>query len=280
MTGCRVAACNSQYTRRTFADFIETQKKLGVRDIEFIAQVPHFWCDHIEREETAPLIETLGGAGIKIAAFTPKLYRYSIYAPLGSLQREYTISYMKNAMEAARSMASPLFCVENGGACFDIAKDELWNNCSRTLAELCRLASDIGVNAAIGTAQPEDSPILTTLAELARMKNEIGCEKCGVILDVRLISVSGESISEWFDAFGDDIALVRFTDGNYNGYRPWGEGCLPCGRFLDDIAKGGYGGVLSQYRRGERETRDPAGSDERNYRYLMERLNVNEHYQA
>ncbi|MDR3354363.1 MAG: hypothetical protein LBO21_04945, partial [Synergistaceae bacterium] len=75
-----------------------------------------------------------------------------------------------------------------------------------------------------------------------------------------------------FGSFGDDIVLVRFVDGNYNGYRPWGEGCLPCEKFAGQIAGSGYRGVLSQYRRGEFEVSDPAGADARNYRYLAERV--------
>jgi protein FrlC len=131
-----------------------------------------------------------------------------------------------------------------------------------------------GVLLAVGVASRADSPILTTLPELARMKDEIGHRNFRIILDTQMASIAGETIAEWFDSFGDDIALVRFVDGNYNGYRPWGEGCLPCGKFAEHIVRSGYKGVLSQYRKGEFEVSDPSGADTRNYRYLTERVNV------
>jgi protein FrlC len=270
--GFRIAACNAQYTRLPFSAFLETQKKLGVSDIEFIAQVPHLWCDHIACEDEAGIASALKAAGIEIAAFTPRLYRYSAYAARSSRQRACTMAYMREAVKIASSLSAPVFCIENGGACFDAPHEELWANCREMLAELCDMAGEAGLIPAIGAASPDDSPILTTAAELERMKDEIGHKKCGVILDTWLASMAGETIGEWFRAFGSDVVLVRFADGNYNGYRPWGEGCLPCGRFLEQIERGGYNGVLSQRRKGETEVSNPAAADERNHRYLSQRL--------
>ena len=271
---CRIAACNAQYLRRPFSEFVETQRQLGIRQMEFVAQVPHLWCDDIACEDESRAASLLRDAGIGVAAFTPRIYRYSICAEPGSQQAIATYAYFANTIKIAAKLHAPVFCAETGGGAFDVPADVLWDRARKTLSAFCAMAEEAGVLLAVGSAAREDSPILTTLSELARMKREIGHESFRIVLDTQTASLAGETIPEWFDSFGDDISLVRFVDGNYNGYRPWGEGCLTCGKFAEQIALSGYKGVLSQYRKGDYDVSDPVGADARNYRYLAERLIV------
>jgi protein FrlC len=278
MAECRIAACNAQYIRRPFSEFVETQRRLGIRQMEFVAQVPHLWCDHVVCEDESRVASLIREADIGIAAFTPRIYRYSICARPKSQQARSTISYFSNTIKIAARLRSPIFCVESGGGQFDVPADELWKRAGEMLSIICAMTEKEGILLAVGAASKTDSPVLTTLSELARMKNEIGHKNFKVILDTQMASIAGETIPEWFDRFGDDIALVRFVDGNYNGYRPWGEGCLPCGKFAEQIVRSGYKGVLSQYRKGEFDVSCPIEADMRNYRYLVERVNVRGDY--
>jgi protein FrlC len=257
-----------------FSKFVETQRQLEIRQMEFVAQVPHLWCDNIACEDESHVASLLRDAGIGIAAFTPRIYRFSICAEPGSPQAQATYAYFSNTIKIAARLHAPVFCAEAGGGQFDAPTDELWDRARKTLSALCAAAEEAGVLLAAGSTAREDSPILTTLPELSRMKREIGHGSFRIILDTQTASLAGETIPEWFDSFGDDIALVRFVDGNYNGYRPWGEGCLPCGKFAEQIAQSGYKGVLSQYRKGGCEVSDPVGADVRNYRYLAERVSA------
>jgi sugar phosphate isomerase/epimerase len=265
-----VAGCNSQYARVPFEFFAAWQAKLGIKTTEFIAQVPHLWCDHLFCESTLALGETLRKNGLSVAAFTPRLYRYSVYADWGGEQRNATDRYFKNAMRAACELRAPLFCVENGGACFDMSGEALFERCADMLAELCDFAKPLGLNVAFGIACEGDSPILLRGEELKRLSDELSRENFRIILDTRTISVIGEKIEDWFEIFGRQIALVRFTDGNYNGCRVWGEGCLPCSFLMKKIILCGYGGVWSQYRRGESEAEAPDEADCRNIAYLRD----------
>ena len=43
-----------------------------------------------------------------------------------------------------------------------------------------------------------------------------------------------------------------FADGNYHGWRAWGEGCLPMDRWLEQLEAAGYRGELSLLVPGER----------------------------
>lgn len=272
MTMERIAASNAQYIRYPFDAFVEEQRKCGIRQMEFVAQVPHLWCDHIECEDSSRIVDSLKGADMRLVAFSPKSYRYSVCAKVESKQGEATLAYFRNAMKIAKRLHSPVFCVEISGGCFDVPREILWRHCRKMLQELCETAETLDVFLATGIASPENSSILLSLAELRQMKHEVGSQHHKIILDTHVMSLVGEEIPQWFDAFGADIALVRFIDGNYKGPRVWGEGCLPCAGFFKQIVSEGYKGVFSQYRKGENDIGNPFEADERNYRYLLEQL--------
>lgn len=64
----------------------------------------------------------------------------------------------------------------------------------------------------------------------------------GVCLDTNVMSACGDTIPDWFDRLGDRTGLVRLCDGNYHGWRAWGEGVLPMERYLcqlNEVAMGG-----------------------------------------
>ena len=93
-----------------------------------------------------------------------------------------------------------------------------------------------------------------------------------VYLDTEVISLRGETISGWFDTLGEDIRLVRFTDGNYNGYRIWGRGCLPCRKYLNQLDESGYAGPLALTVPGERYIDDPVSAMKENIQVLRQNM--------
>jgi len=96
-------------------------------------------------------------------------------------------------------------------------------------------------------------------------------------LDTEVISLCGETIKEWFDTLGEDIRMVRFVDGNYNGYRVWGTGCLPCGKYLKELTTCGYEGALSLNIPGERYVEEPEKAMMENIRFVRETVRQVQH---
>ena len=46
-------------------------------------------------------------------------------------------------------------------------------------------------------------------------------------------------------AVGEHTGLVRLCDGNYHGWRAWGEGVLPMERYRAELEAAGYAGPVS-----------------------------------
>ena len=62
----------------------------------------------------------------------------------------------------------------------------------------------------------------------------------GVCLDTNVMSANGDTVADWLSLFPGRIGLVRLCDGNWHGWRAWGDGVLPVDRYLCQLTEGGY----------------------------------------
>lgn len=256
-----IAGCNYQYIRFPFGDFLRAQKELGITKIDLAGVAPHIWCDHISPLQTAAIKKALKQEGLDVIAFSPKAYRYSLCADPDSMQERATLAYYRNCMAAAADLDCRTMVVSSEGGCFDQPYERLWENCRQMLKTLCGDAEMQGIQILISSLPAEETPILTSLFEVEKMIEQVASPALGVMVDVNVISMFGETISQWFERLEEKIKLVRFTDGNYNGYRAWGEGCLPCERFLQELQKNNYSGFFSLQMPGERYMENPFEAD-------------------
>ncbi|MEA4988959.1 MAG: TIM barrel protein [Anaerovorax sp.] len=263
-----IAGSNHSYIHFPFHDFAAAQKEFGIKKIDLVGAAPHLWCDHLERIKTEVIQKELEAFDLRVSVFTPKVYRYSICAEKESKQAMATIDYYKNCIEAAETLQCGIVSITAEGGCTDLPYNILWDNCCSMLKELSDFAQQKKIVLVLSTVSKEDSSILTHLDEVENMISEVHSESLCAMLDVNVISICGETITQWFEHLGDKIKLVRFVDGNYNGYRVWGDGCLPCEKFLSELVQVGYQGILSLQVPGERYVEDPFSADRRNQKTL------------
>ena len=122
--------------------------------------------------------------------------------------------------------------------------------------------------------------MLVDLEQIKKVKDLCGHRALKVFTDTEVISVEGETLSDWLDAFGRDIKMIRMSDGNYNGYRIWGRGDLPIDRYIQIIDRHNYGGLISLQIPGEKYCENPEEAliDNRKYFYdHMKRLKNGSH---
>ena len=118
---------------------------------------------------------------------------------------------------------------------------------------------------AMGAETPliAEAPVLNTARELEAMLHRLRRPGLGVCLDTNVMSACGDTIPDWFDRLGDRTGLVRLCDGNWHGWRAWGDGVLPVDRYLCQLTEGGYQGDFSLYLPGERYIDSPTYPDEK-----------------
>lgn len=262
------AGSNIQYIRFPFRDFVAAQKDLGISRIDLSGAVPHLWCDHLSPVQTEEIKNLLEDAAMEVTAFSPRAYRYSICSEPETVQAYATLNYYRNCINAAVSLGCETVVLSLEGGCFDQSRDRLWNNAVHMLETICGIAEQQGVTILLPSLSKELSPILTSLKEVEKMTAQVNSDALAVMLDVHGISMEGETISQWFEQLSEKIKLVRFTDGNYNGCRIWGDGCLPCERLLTELEDIRYNGIFSLQIPGEKYIDAPYNADKKNLRSL------------
>ncbi|MEG2420059.1 MAG: sugar phosphate isomerase/epimerase family protein [Oscillospiraceae bacterium] len=269
----RLLGSNSQYSRYPLGEFVSAMGRLGFSRLDFVPQTPHIFCHDACLESPVRLRSILDRAGLTVRAVTPPPYRYSITAPQG-VQQAATLAYYKNCITLARSLGSPYLVLGAAGACWDLPAEALTENAVRLLRSLAAEASAQSVTLllcpVLGKNAPllAQSPVLGTARECAALCDAVSSPHLQIAVDTHVISVNGETLSQWFQLLGPRISLVRLTDGNYHGYRPLGAGCLPTDRYLAELDALGYRGDLSLLLPGEGYLDAPSVPDQRSLEAL------------
>ncbi len=111
-----------------------------------------------------------------------------------------------------------------------------WARSSEALAEIADHARQAGVRCLLEPLQRVESNIVTDAASLHRMFLEIGAETVDIVLDTVAMATAGDTVADYLRLFGQRIAHVHVVDGSPSGHLVWGDGTLPLGRYLSELA--------------------------------------------
>jgi len=267
---------NAQFIKYPFETFLHVAIDNDVKEVDFTAHVPHFYIDSYGYKDLCGVKDKMQEAGITVSCVTPLPYRFNICADADSVQREKTIAYYQQCILAAEYLGAPYVTITASGACYDYEAERLRKNALETLSVLSSFAADHGIVLLLGTVVGKEctynatTPVFVHLDEIKETLTQVNSPNLKAYMDTEVISLCGETIKDWFAALGDEIKLVRFVDGNYNGYRIWGKGCLPCRKYLKELSACGYEGPLSLHIPGERYVEEPVAMLEENISFLRE----------
>ena len=100
------------------------------------------------------------------------------------------------------------------------------------------------------------------------MVSEVCHPALKVMVDTIAMGAAGETLEQWFQAFGPDLIHMHFLDGAPYVHQIWGDGSYPLEEMLHCLRDHGYHGYLVQEIADERYFDNPAAADEQNYRVL------------
>ena len=267
----RFLESNSQYIRYSMTDFLKVQKELESHHIDLVLQSPHIYVDCEEYGQIRKYQKDFERYQICVDCVTPLPYRYSIGFHPNSLIGQRSRQYYANCIRAAHLCGSQYLCITAANACFDEPKQKLMEYCIENLNALVKVAEEENVILLLGTVMGMDSPcnastpIVLTVNEVAEIIEQIGNSYLAAYADTQVLSIRGESLTDWFDRLGEKVRLVQFTDGNYNGYRIWGKGVLPAEKLAEEIYRTGFNGLISFQIPGERYCENPKDAQKQNH---------------
>ena len=100
------------------------------------------------------------------------------------------------------------------------------------------------------------------------MYRQIGHPNLKMMVDNIATGAAGETLEDWFDAFGDDLIHMHFLDGDPWLHNVWGDGNTSLSRQLQIMQAHHFTGYLVQEVADEHYFTDPFSADRRNFRVL------------
>ncbi|MBM6830242.1 TIM barrel protein [Anaerotignum lactatifermentans] len=280
MTGAKisreqVAGMNIHYVNYSLDYFLDTQRKLGFRTIELWCGAPHVGLDHLGYYEAAALKKKIAARDLRVCVVTPEncLYPYQVGAKEAAL-RERSFAYFRNGILLAEELEVPMMEINSGWGYWNEPREEAWKRSQEMLSRLAEEAAAHGVTLVMENLRPEESQIVTTLEDTKRMIAAVGSPAFKPMADLCAVSVAGETLEDWFLAFGKDLRHMHFIDGDPYGHLVWGDGIHHLGKEIAVLNQYGYTGCLGQELTEGKYFADPAAADFRNMknfeRYIYE----------
>ena len=260
---------NQHYRRFSLDYFLDCQQKLGFHQIELWCGASHFWLDHTGYDDVSVLKSKLKDHGVKVVSITaPSMaYQYQ-YAAQDRDQLEYSFRYFSNAIHLAAELGADRVVVNSGWGYLGEEEDTMWNRCRDHLSRLCRVAQPLGVNLVMESLRDDESNLVYNLDRAARMYREVDHPSLKMMVDNIATGAAGESLEDWFRAFGSDLIHMHFLDGDPWLHNIWGDGNTSLSQQIQIMNQWNYTGYLVQEVADEHYFSDPFEADRKNIRVL------------
>lgn len=260
---------NQHYKRYSLDYFLDCQQRAGFENIEFWLGASHFYIDSKEFENPAPVIRKFRDRGLKVVSVTtPSMaYQYQ-YASQEKELLEQSYRYFTNGVRVASEFGADRIVINSGWGYNGENYDEMWKRLREHIYRVCDFAAECGIICAMESLRDDESNIVYTLKQAEKMFHDVNHPNLKMMVDNIATDLAGESLEEWFEAFGDDLVHMHFLDGNPPAHSSWGDGNTPLLRELETMERHNYKGYLVQEVADDKYFSDPFKADIRNMRVL------------
>ena len=259
----QVAGMNIHYLNYSLDYFLDVQKRLGFKSLELWCGAPHVWLDHMRYYDAKAIQKKVRDRGLQVHVLTPENCPYQVAAREPE-HAERSFKYFKNGIALAEELGCSLMEINSGWGYWNEDREEAWKRSADMLSRLAGEAGRHGITLVMESLRPEESQIVTNLAQEKQMLQEVNSPYLKPMADLCAVSVAGETLADWFEAFGDDLKHMHFIDGNPYGHLVWGDGTHHLGEEIAVMNQYGYSGLLGQEITDGRYYDDPAAADFRN----------------
>ena len=261
----QVAGMNIHYMRYSLDYFLDAQERAGFKTIELWSGIPHFFLDSVSYEDCKELKKKIKARGLEAKIFTPEncMYQYQLAASKPVCFNK-SLQYFMNALKVASELECPIMQCNSGWGYLDEPREDAWQRSAEMLSRLSEAAKKEGILLAMESLRPEESNLVIRLEDAVRMMKDVNHPNLKILIDVTAMGVAGETIEQWFEAFGSDVIHTHFIDGTPYGHLVWGDGCRNLEKDLAVCQKHNYKGYFGQEITDVRYYKDPMTHDIRN----------------
>ena len=220
--------------------------ELGFREIELWGVAQHLDLFHATEARVNAVGRVLSDNGLAAWCFTPEQVLYPINIASGDDDlRSDSIARFCRAADISAVLGAGYLFLTSGRGYETEASEAVWARAADSLAQIAAYAQRTGVRCLLEPLQRVETNILFDARGLRRMLNDIGADNLDVVLDTVAMATAGDTVAEYIELFGPRLAHVQIVDGTPAGHLVWGDGTLPLGRYVNELAEFGYGGKIT-----------------------------------
>ena len=265
----QIAGMNLSYKMFSFDYFLDSMNRIGFESIELYGASPHFYVPDLTAADVAAFSKKIRSRGLSLVCYTPEQCSYpeNIAAPCPVARKRSVAAYQKT-IQVGADLGSPLILMTSGWGDFDEDPAEAWKRSADSLAQLAKTAEESGIIIVLEPLRVEETNVVSSLQDAKRMVDEVNSPALKVMLDTSPMYNHGETIEDYFAAFGEDMRHIHFIDGDPAGHLVWGEGIFPLQDYLAQLTARQYTGALTLELTASKYYTDPHTSMEAAFRYL------------
>ena len=242
----QLIGANFSFQHYPFDEVARIIRGFGLVEIELWGIAPHLDLFHADDASVTRVKRMLEANGLSTHCFTPEQVIYPINIASGDDRlRDDSISRFCRAAEICAELGARYLFLTPGRGFENESADRAWGRSAEALNQIATYAGTLGVRCLLEPLQRVESKIVTNAAALRRMLDMAGVATMDVVLDTVAMATAGDTVADYLRLFGDRLVHVHVVDGTPAGHLVWGDGNLPLGTYLRELAGAGYGGQTS-----------------------------------
>lgn len=266
----QLACMNMMYRQYSLEYFLDTAQHIGYCAATFWAGPPHFMLDGAGYEDARTLRRRFEIHGLRCTSLiTPALLPPNQVSIEGSQHIEDTYRYFCNGIRVAEDVGARVMSINSGYGLRTHDREEAWKRSCDLLRRLAEFAAAHGVTLTMESMRQPECNLACNLVEVQRIIREVDHPGLKAMLDTAAMKAAGETVWDWFEAFGEDLVNTHFVDCISSEHMAWGDGRLPLDDILRCMNQYGYAGPLGLEVGGPMYEGDPARADEQMFRNLL-----------
>lgn len=242
----QVAAMNLHYVFYPLRRFLDAVEAAGIANVDLWGGMPHMYAEDATPSEVKGVRDEIRRRGLRLVCFTPEQCIYPVnIAAAEATTRTRSIQYFRKNLDIAADLEVGQVLVTSGWGYRSETIAAAWSRSRDGLSELADMARERGLTLLLEHLQPTESNLVVDLPTTIAMVSEVGAGNLAVCVDTVAMTVAGETLDDWYTAFGPRLARIHLNDGNPTGHLAWGDGTLPLDDYVAALRKHRYEGGIS-----------------------------------
>lgn len=239
----KLAPMSYHYVRYPIEKFLDKVERSPFDSIDLYCSAPQLNMFDYPVSRLLELDKSIRRHHLSVMAMTPENCVYPVnFCTQDRITRESSLRYYQRAIDTAEFLGCPRVQISTGFGYFDAPREEAWNNCRESMAQLAAYAERKHVTLLLEELKNTTTNVLITSKDLAKMIAEIDSPAVVGMVDMDQMTYAGETIDDYFANLGDKLQHIHFND---RGHTVPGDADFPMKEYYDQIKAHGYEGTCS-----------------------------------